>query len=140
MGQIWSQIEKLIFLGIGNCSWAGFQWRFSSRDVDVYRMFCVWIHLGMLDVTLDGCGDNKYIVVEDEVWMEKKWSLRSVGQQFGIWNMLLGLQWLLAMAGGQMLMKGKVDNRIFETRGQILEEELENLYKNERSIEIQMII
>ena len=36
MGQIWSQIEKLIFLGIGNCSWAGFQWRFSSRDVDIY--------------------------------------------------------------------------------------------------------
>jgi hypothetical protein len=35
VGQIWSQIEKLIFLGIGNCSWAGFQWRFSSRDVDL---------------------------------------------------------------------------------------------------------
>ena len=94
-----------------------------------YRMFCVWIHLGMLDVTLDGCGDNGYnIVVEDEVWMEKKW--RSVGQQFGIWNMLLGLQWLMAMVGGQKLMKGKADDRIFSTRGQILEGELENLYNN----------
>ena len=63
----------------------------------------------MLDVTLDRCGDNGYIVVEDEVWMEKKW--RSVIQQFDIWNMLLGLQslWLLAMVGGQRLMKGKAD-------------------------------
>ena len=100
-------------------------WRRKSRG-HAYRMFCVWIHLGMLDVTLDGCGDNGYIVVEDEVWKEKKW--RSVGQQFDIWIMLLGLQLLLAMVGGQRLMKGKVDNRIFETRGQILEEELDNLY------------
>ena len=73
----------------------------------------------MLDVTLDGCGDNGYIVLEDEVW-----------QQFDIWNMLLGLQWLLAMVGGQRLMKGKADDRIFSTRGQILEEELENLHNN----------
>ena len=71
---------------------------------------------------------NGYIVVEDEVWMEKKW--RTVMQQFGTCGTLLGLQWLLAMVGGKRLMKGKVDNRIFETRGQILEEELENSYKH----------
>ena len=102
-------------------------WRIQSRG-HAYRMFCVWIHLGMLEVTLDKCGDKGYIVVEDEVMMEKKW--RSIIQQFDIWNMLLGLQWLLAMVGGTRLMKGKVDNGIFETRGQILQQEWDNLYSN----------
>ena len=54
---------------------------------------------------------------------------RTAMQQFDMWNTLLGLQWKLAMAGGKRLMKGKVDSRTFETRGQILEEEWEK-YKN----------
>ena len=36
---------------------------------------------------LDECGDNNYIVVEDGVWMEKKW--RTVRGQFDTWNTLL---------------------------------------------------
>ena len=35
-------------------------WRRKSRG-HAYRMFRVWIYLRMLDVTLDGCGDNDYI-------------------------------------------------------------------------------
>ena len=102
-------------------------WRQQSRG-HAYRMFCVWIHLGMLDVTLDRCGDKGYIVVEDAEMMEKKW--RSIMEQLDIWNMLLGLQWFMATAGGKRLMKDKVDDRIFETRRQILLQELEDLYNN----------
>ena len=82
----------------------------------------------MLNVTLDECGDKGYIVVEDAEMMKTKWT--SIMEQLDIWNMLLGLQWLLAMVGGKRLMEGKVDNRIFETRGQVLKEEWTNLYKN----------
>ena len=86
--------------------------------------------MGMLDVPLDRCGDKGYIVAEDAEMMGTKW--RSINmEQLGVWNMLLGLQWiLLARVGGQRLMKGKVGDRIFETRRQILLQELEDLYNN----------